>query len=788
LTINTRDILHRLGAGQSIAAICGAAGWSRPQFDDWWRAECRRRVPPAEGATHVRGLRSSMQIGRDRLGIPHITAGSDVDLFLGFGYATAQDRLFQLDYLRRKARGRLAEVLGPAGLESDRLYRTIGLAKIAEAEWQQLPERTRLLLTEYAAGVNAIIASSADLPPIEFDLLDYRPEPFSPLDCLVIAGEFRWYLTGRFPVIAIPELVKHAVGDGPLYRAFLRGEEEDESILPPGSYRPVRRSEQIGTGGGDEGHGSNNWVLAGTRTTTGVPIVASDPHVPFGAVSIWHEVHLHGGAFHVAGVAYAGTPGVMIGRTERVAWGITNNICSQRDLYMEKTDPAHPRCFLFDGHWEPARERQEVIHVKGAEPVALTVRSSRNGPIVDDVLPAAARGLGTVSLRWLGAQPCGWLTALIGMNQARSADELREATRPWCVPTFNVVFADADGQIGHQSTGRIPIRHVAERGYRPGWDPRHQWDGVIPFENMPRQADPPRGFVVTANNRLAPDDFPYLLSGCWASGHRARRIRECLEGRPQWSAEATRHLQLDIRSGRVAACVPALVKLLAGDADPAIRRALDTLGAWDFRLETASVAATLFNAFWVHWCRTVMAERLPASTAEFTAAIAGGLASALLAGDEIGWFTRLDRRTAARAALVAALNEVATRLGPDMASWKWGRLHTLVQKHFLSGIGDLGQLLDRSGVPVRGDVTTVASSTPDANYAAHLGASYRMVADLSDPQRGIWAVDVAGVSGHPGSPHYDDQIATWSDGGCHYLPLAAPEQGYATTLIVEPRS
>ncbi len=780
-----RDILRQLGAGQAVAAVCTAAGWSRTQFDDWWRAECRRRVPAADGTQRVRGLRGTVRIGRDAWGIPHVEASGDGDLFFGFGYATAQDRLFQLDYLRRKARGRLAEILGAPAVESDRLYRTIGLAQIADAEWTHLPERTRALITAYADGVNAVIDASGELPPIEFDLLDYRPEPFAPLDCLVIAGEFRWYLTGRFPVIAIPELVKRAVGDGPLYRAFLRGEAEDESIMPPGTYQPgCSDAAGLGTGGGDEGHGSNNWVLAGTHTTTRMPIVASDPHVPFGAVSIWHEIHLHGGAFNVAGVAYAGMPGIMIGRTERVAWGITNNICSQRDLYQEKTDPAQPDCFLFDGRWEPARERQEVIQVKGGAPVALTVRSSRNGPIVDDVLPPAVRGLGPVSLRWLGAEPCGWLTALIGMNQALGGGA-RAATRSWCVPTFNVVYADADGHIGHQSTGRIPIRHIAERGFRPGWERRHQWDGVIPFEDMPHQIDPPRGFAVTANNRLAPDDFPYPLSGCWSSGHRARRIRRCLEGRPQWSAEETRRLQLDVHSGRAAACVPALVKLLAGESDPAVRRALGELEAWDYRVETDSVAATLFNAFWAHWCRTVMAERLPAGAAEFTAATAGGLATTLLAGDTIGWFTRRDRRAAARAALAAAVDELATRLGPDMASWHWGRLHTLVQKHFLSGIGELGQFLDRSGVPVRGDVSVIASSTPDANYAAYLGASYRMVADLSDPSHGIWAVDVAGVSGHPGSSHYDDQIATWSAGEQHYLPLAAPEHGYAGTLVLE---
>jgi penicillin amidase len=698
--------------------------------------------------------------------------------------------LFQLDFLRRKARGKLAEILGPDGLESDRLYRTLDLAAIAEAEWHSLPVETRELLAAYAAGVNAVLEASRDRPPIEFDLLNYRPEPWSPVDSLAVAGEFRWYLTGRFPVIVIPEVVKRALGDGPLYRAFLRGEADGENILPPGSYPPAPGGRgPVGetVSDRDEGHGSNNWVLAGARTTTGRPLVASDPHVPFAAVSMWHEVHLRGGSFHVAGVAYAGMPGVIIGRSKRVAWGITNNICSLRDLYQEQTDPAHPGCFLYNGRWERGRERREVIHVKGAEPVTQTVRTSRNGPLVEDVLPAPARGTGPVSLRWLGAEPCGWLTALLGMNRAQSAEEFRAATRPWQVPTFNVVFADADGHIGHQGVGRIPLRHVAERGYRPGWDPRHQWDGVIPFEGMPRQADPERGFVVTANNRLAPDDFPYPLSGTWSSGHRARRIRERIEAQPRWSAEDCGRLQQDVHSGRAAACVHHLVALLGEDGDARVRQATALLGAWDCRVEADSAAAALFNVFFPRWCRTVMAERMPAELAEFTAANAGGLAVALLAGDELGWFTRRDRIAAVRAALVDALDEVTARLGPDPGTWAWGRLHTLVQKHVLSGRGDLGQLLDRSGTAVPGDGTTVCNTTPDAVYGAALGASYRMVADLADPRQGLWAIGVPGVSGHPGSPHYDDQIAPWGAGSYHYLALQdAPAAAAGDVWLLEP--
>ena len=530
------DRLRRLGAGESIQSLCAASGMSRRQFDDWWRNQIRSRAPDMEGK-HELAVKRPVRIERDSWGIPHISAEDELDLFFGYGFAMAQDRLFQLDYLRRKGQGRLAEILGPQGTESDLLVRTVGLPGIAAEEESRLPEEVARRLQAFSDGINAWMERSRASLPIEFDLLDYEPEPWSPAGSLAIQVEFQWYLTGRFPVIVIPELAKGRLPDPALYRAFLQGESDEESILHPGDYaaRPRQSAADpaAGPSGGDpcEGEGSNNWVIAGSRTRSGKPLLASDPHIAFAAVSCWYGVHLRSPSLRVAGTGYAGVPAVMIGRNQRVAWGVTNNICSQRDLYREKTDPGHPGCFLYDGNWEPARERTEEIPVKGAPPLTLKVRHSRNGPIVDSVLPSLAKDTGPVSLRWLGAEGSGWLPALQRMNRAGSADRFRQALEEWIMPTWNLVFADVEGNIGQQSTGRIPIRQIWERGYRPGWDPAHQWDGFIPFEGMPGLKNPERGWIATANNRPAPDDYPYPLSGTWSSGHRARRVRQRIEGR-----------------------------------------------------------------------------------------------------------------------------------------------------------------------------------------------------------------------------------------------------------------
>jgi penicillin amidase len=804
MNLTAKDILRRLGDGESITSVCAAAGLSRQEFDTWWQQEAASRVPAMTGSRRV-GVRRSVHIARNQWGIPSIQTDNADDLFFGFGYAMAQDRLFQLDFLRRKGSGRLSEILGPDGSDLDYLWRlvglrnvfewdvlarTVGIRRIAEFEWTGLPEETRTVLRAFSAGINALIDDSGDRLPIEFDLLGYRPEPWTPIDCLTIEGEFRWYLTGRFPVIVMPELARRTLGDGPLYRAFLEVESDAESILPPGSY-PSRRAgaQPVGTAANDpQGGGSNNWVISGRRSVTDKPLLASDPHIAFEAVSCWYEVHLCGGSFNVAGMAYVGMPAVMFGRNEHVAWGCTNNICSQRDLYQEKTDPQHPDCFLYDGKWEPARRLEEVIAVKDGPPVRQTICFSRNGPIVDEVLPPAARQTGPVSLKWLGAYRGGWLTALLGMDRANSADEFRTAMRPWFVPTFSVVFADTAGPIGYHAAGAIPIRNVWERGYRPGWDPRHQWDGLIPFEGMPQLADPPRGWIATANNRPAPEDFPYPLSGTWSQGLRAERIRQMIESRERLSRTDFIAMQHDTLSLRAQRCLPHLLNVLKSSPRPLVAEAARHLQQWDGRMEVDRIGATLFDVFFAQWTRAVARQRFEGEAAELLADGAARLAAALLAEDTGGWFPPGRCEPAILAAMESALAWLTERLGADLTQWTWGRIHTLPLRHFLSGRGDLGALLDHGHRPIGGDSITVCNAGPDAEFAARTGAGYRLIADLSAAPAALWAVDAQGQSGHPGSPHYSDQLGVWIEGRYHFLLLDPAEamRTAASELILEP--
>lgn len=788
MQLSSQTILQKLGAGESIAALCSAAGLTREQFDAWWQAECAARVPAMQG-TIPAAVDAVVDIVRDQAGIPHIFADNDADLFLGLGVAMAQDRLWQLDYLRRKANGRLAEILGADALPQDILSRTVGLHRIAAQEVTQLPAATLHLLEALARGINLVMEGSRDHLPIEFALLDYAPEPWQPVDTVAIWVEFRWYLTGRLPVIALPELARRTLGDEQLFRAFLTPEAGEESIVPPGSYpaAPVG-TEAVGSVVGDpeEGVGSNNWVVDGQHTYSGAPLLASDPHVPFGALSWWYEAHLCGGSFNVTGATYIGVPTVLFGCNSQVAWGLTNNICSQRDLYQEQTDPAHPDCFLYDGQWEPARELTETIQVRGGAPVHKTVRSSRNGPVVDELLPPPAQATGPVTLRWLGATGCDEITPLLNANRAATCETFRAALHDWRSPTFSFVFADTAGAIGYQCVGRIPIRHNWERGYRPGWDPAQQWQGLIPYAGMPALANPAAGWIRTANNRTAPADYPYPLSGTWSSGHRAERIRHMLEAQERFAHADFVRMHYDVRSQRAAEAVPLLLAVLETVYDPQVQTAAALLQNWDYRMEPDQVGAALFEVFFRQWSRTVAAARFEATTAALMADVIGGLALTLLTADEAGWFAAGDREKQIVTAFQATLAELTSRLGPDMPQWTWGRLHKITLHHPLSGRGDLTTLLDRGGYALSGNAFTVCNTGSDPNYEANTGASYRLIADLSSSPPVLWGMDTAGQSGHPGSPHYCGQLTAWLTGDYHPLPLQRAEITEAQRLALTP--
>ena len=784
-----KDLLLRLGAGDSIQAICEDAGLTRAEFDQWWSSQTTSRVPSMEGTRTASDLSGKVEIARDEWGVPHVLAETDDGLFFGYGYATAQDRLWQLDYYRRKARGRLSEVIGPSGVEIDTVSHTIGLTRTAQENLARFPEKTKRRLQAYTDGVNAFMEETRSSLPIEFDLLDYEPHEWTSLDSVAIWQEFRWYLSGRLPIIAIPDLAKRTLGEGALLDDFITGEAEDESIVPKGSYSPSRTGEvPVGevVGDPDEGIGSNNWVVSGSKSTSGAPMVASDPHIAFGVVSCWYEVHLSGPDMNVAGAGYVGVPGVVFGRNETLAWGVTNNICSQRDIYREREDPDRPGHFRFGDEWRPAKQETVEIAVKGEAPRTITITRTHNGPIVDELLPEPLRTTDKVSARWLGTGFGDEITCMLDLAAAGNCGEAKEALRDWIVPTWSYVFGDVEGHIGYQAVGRIPIREQWNREYRPGWDPAHQWSGLIPYDALPALSDPAEGYARSANNRTAPEDYPYPLSGTWSSGHRALRIRQMLEEQEQFSREDFARMQTDTLSMRAVEVLPSLVETLKRSSDPRVLEAAGFLDEWNGRMDVDEVGASIFELFFAEFTTAVAAERFSGDEVPLVAGAISGYAVRLLGKDEIGGSP--PRNETVVTSMLRAIDILTERLGPEMSEWRWGKIHKIALNHLLSDRGDLSDLLKRGGQPVGGNGITVCNTGFDPNYLASIGANWRHNADLADDPPGLWAVDTTGQSGHPGSPHYGDQLTEWLAGRHHYLPLDSKRARAqaASTLTLSP--
>jgi len=733
----------------------------------------RARVPVEQPSVGASGLNAG--IARDEWGIPAVTGGSEQDAYFGLGYVMGQDRLWQMDYLRRAAYGTLSEILGPVALEGDRLARTLNFRRVAGQGVAQLPVDTRALLEAFCVGVNvARRQAKADGLPMEFELLEYEPGPWEAVDSLAVLRAFWWQLTGRFPVICLPEFVRRSLGDTPLFEALLRPEGAQETVWPRGvplpdipRWRPDGGDGTCVTDGAAPG--SNNWVVGPSRAAAGAPMLASDPHVPIAIPSVWYEAKLAAGGFELAGAHYVGVPGVFFGRNRNVAWGLTNNISSLRDLYVETTDDFDPTRYRRLEGWQGMTTRTETITVRGGAPEVLQVREVDHGPIVSDVLPEFARNGEVVSLRWVGLEPTDEVSVMAGYARAGTVAEFREQLRGWWCPTFNFIAADRQGHIGYQLTGRLPLRPLAECGYRPGAEPGHRWVGYVPFEHLPASDEPPEGWLGSANNIVAVD-WPYPLSGSWPSDYRMQRLVQALNGSPSLTADDMRALQFDALSPRAVEWASLAVAALrqAGVDDPL----LVEIEAWDHCYTPESRAATVFESFLVAWARQVLAQRLSAALLPFLFPVTIGMAERLLVNDAEGWFDGPTARTEAlRTAWAEALAWLEQHLGSDRDAWRWERVHTLTLRHPLGTNPLLRELFERGPVSHPGTWNTVNNSLyePDRPFETTSGVSYRLLVDFAGRTEGVIP---GGQSGHPGSPHYDDQLPLWQRGEYRGLELS----------------
>lgn len=738
---------------------------------------------PAANVTLTGSVGAAVEILRDRAGMPHVYATSTRDLYFGLGFAMAQDRLWQMDRLRRRALGRQAEIFGAEYVQSDLLHRAVGIPEIADREVALLDEPTFAILEAFVGGINRHIEARGSELPIEFELLEYVPEPFTVRDSLAILRGEWWSLNGRLFQLAIAEAAQRHLPQH-LLTAFLTPEAPEHRIVPTMSDDQVPAA--VEAHGMSDARGSNNWAVAGSHTRSGQALLCSDPHQPFWIPSSWYEYAVHGPEDNAAGAGHPGVPGLWFGANGTVAWGITNNAASTRDLYREEAHPTDPQLYRDGDTWRRFEERVVEVQVRGGPPVRHGQRSTVRGPIMNHVLPVVDGESHNMplALRWVGQEHLDDVRACVALGRARDWDAFTDSLRDWSVAVFNFGYADATGRVGYQCAGRVPIRGRTVRGYRDANEPADQWQGYIPFDELPRMVDPPRGYVASANERAAPDDYPYALYGSWGTGHRAARLHQALGENEPNDREAAIALQNDVKSCRAERACPALAGWLEDAEQPDAVLLREVLSEWDYRYTLESTAPTLFETFMHVWQEGVAREHFPEHVVPLVKG-AGGAAMQLIerGDDELKWFST-DVRDEIVAAACAAVAQLRAARGSDPVNWQWGKVHQAHWRHPVNAAFDIGP------APVDGGPDCLRNTgAGQDSLEATSGAEYRLVFDFAEPDRFL-AVQNIGNSGEPGSPHYSDQFEAWLAGSYHTVSLARAdvERDAEATTIVEPDS
>jgi penicillin amidase len=721
-------------------------------------ARRRRATQPVERLTSATGGR--VIITRDARGVPHIQAESRNDALFGFGYALACDRLFQLELIRRAATGRLAELAGPDSLPSDRLMRLLGLGRLAQRLAAELEPDERAAYLALANGINLRLATRQ--LPVEFRATRLKPEPWTPADSIAGYRLMAWSLGSFYESDLVAERVRAAIGDQWTRVIFDHASPTDPLIVR--ELQPLTAEARVASAGVvPSSGGSNAWAVAGARSSTGAPMLANDPHLELLNPSVWYEAVLDAPGFTVRGVSMPGFPGIGIGRTRDVAWGLTSAMLSQTFVYRETLDGAGAH-YRNGASWRALEVRDELINVRGQPPEVMRVRSTSRGPLISDVRPDLCDG--PVSLHWTGFESGVEAATLLRAGAARDFTDLDVIRRVHTVPSFGMVAADQAGNIGVFTIGKTPARPPRCGLLDPQLDfpPRY-----ISADELPYEVNPARGWVLAANNRIVDERYPYELHGLWAMEYRARRIADVLTSNARCTLGDMHALQHDVYSIEASELVPVLLELL-GEVAP--DWAWDVLYRWDFRVTADSRAAALWETFLVEWTHSALAHRLPTQLAEQLVATAGLLAvpnrfvNRLLRGELPEWLSADTRAELVRSAFERALAWLASRLGPDRANWTWGALHTLTFAHPLGTLpGPQQRRFNVGPFPAPGDRDTVNPGhwTAGQPFAVIGGASMRYLADLSRPEH----ADITNTLGQHGSPlsrHYRDQTASYLDG------------------------
>ena len=746
-------------------------------FVDQLRATAAAAAFPHDGELRLRGLAEPVEVLRDRSGAAYVSAASVEDLWFAQGVVAAGERLFQIDLALRQANGRLSELFGDLTLDDDRFVRTIGINRAGTAVAATWDDASCSMYARFREGIAAWIAAMPS-PPVEYVLLDAVPElPDDDASWAACWSMFAWGLSGNWDL----ELLRE-------HLAAELGEETGGRLLPPLSGHPAAPA--AGRLAGDvladaprspRGQGSNAWVVAGTRTASGAPILANDPHLLVQQPAPWLELHLRAPGYEVRGVAAPFAPGIVLGTTRHHAWGATNVSGDVQDLFLERLSEDGSAA-LYDDDWEPLTIHREEIRYRGsAEPVVHEVPETRHGPLLGSYLTGRLRPRRhplseSYAISWVGADHGIRPSALIDVATVASFEDFREAARALECPGQNLVYADVEGTIGYQCTGLHPVRRAGD-GTRPvpGWTSEYGWDGFVPFEELPYAVNPERGYLVSANDRPHEEGYPHLLGLDFHAPNRARRIAELVEARPDHSVETMRAIGGDtvsLPARELSTRIP-----LAG-------RAKELLAPWNHDLAPGSAAAALWEVLVDELARRAVGRGRPL-TDEYLTDRELFRCRALPRLLEEGVLAERDVDEAA----AAGWGRCVELMGPDPQAWRWGDIHRARFVHPLGRMPGLEPLFVAAELPLGGDEQTVSNAgfEGDGPFDVYVAPSWRAIYDLADLDRSVGVLPT-GQSGNPASPHWNDQVTGWAANEPRPLPFtrAAVEEAATARLELTP--
>jgi penicillin G amidase len=748
-----------------------------------------KSFPVTQGTVSELPLREEVKIYRDEYGVPHIIGGSDHDVYFAVGYVHAQDRLWQMELIRRAGEGRLAEVLGEPALKIDKMFRTLGLRQQVDRIMPTLDDATRGALAAYASGVNSYIASHKGKYPVEFDVLNFDPEPWAIEHSLLVSRLMSWELNySRWVDIVLSELVEKfgAVKAAEIFPTWPDGAplivaEGLANTRSASMAAQLFESDQafrslLGSPGVEAG--SNAWAIAGSRTTTGKPILANDPHLLFSAPGRWYELHVTAPGLDVSGASIAGVPFVIIGRNQSIAWGVTNAMLDDEDFYVEEVDSLqHPTKYRFNNGWRPVEQRVDTILVKNGPPVLLTVYRTHRGPIINRMEAAAQWSRRLMSMRWVGHELSNEAQAFYQINRAHNWREFLGGLQHFAVPAQNFVYADVEGNIGYHVGGRIPIRKTKTATLIfPGWTDEHDWKGFVPFDQMPQVFNPPEGFVATANNKIVSDAYPYYLSNLWEPEWRIKRITEVLRSKPVVSIDDMQRLQQDVFSPQARDLVPIILKAFEAQSLPNadVQTALTYFRNWNFEMKSTDVATTMFQAFLVRMIQNTFEDEMGSSLLgvyDTLASVPLIAITKLMKKGASPWFD--DQRTPQietmndiiQKSLDDALRDLRSKYGGVIKAWRWGTIHQVEFPHIFSANGILRPIFTVGPFPAGGTHSTINKGDFRIRdpFNDIVGPSTRQIFDLSDFNN-TRSITPPGQSGQVFQRHYDDQVHMWLNG------------------------